>query len=454
MQVTETLSEGLKRELEIVVEAQELDQKLVSKLEQLKETVRIKGFRPGKVPIAHLRRVYGEQVMVEVVQKTLHETVQKALKERDERPAFEPEITLTENKEEIQKIISGNSNLAIKMSFEIMPSIELADFSKLEFEKQVAEITEDEIQESLERIANNNMKYVDKEGPLEIDDQASVDFVGKIDGEPFEGGSAEDANIVIGRNAFIPGFEEGLIGLEKDQEHNLNITFPENYSAKHLAGRDAVFEITVKNVQAPEKQDVDDEFAKSLGLENLEKLREVVVKEIQQQHDEASKIKLKKSVLDVLNEEYSFELPPTLVMQEFDDIWKQLTEEMENAGKTFEDEDTTEDKKREECYQLSERRVKLGLLLNEIGEKNDIKVNEDEVRNAMFERARQFPGMERKILELYQKNPESRAQLQAPIFEEKIINLIVETAKVTDKDVSVEVLHDMSDEDADATKED
>lgn len=453
MQVTEKFSEGLKRELEIIVDAKHLDKELSSKLEELKQNVRIKGFRPGKVPVAHLRRVYGDQVMAEVVQKTVHDSIQKTLEDRKERPAFKPEVSLTEDEAELKKIISGQADLAVKLSFEVLPDIEISDFSKLEFEKQVVEVSDEEIDERLGQIANNNVKYTPKDGAAEIDDQVTIDFVGKIDDEPFEGGSAENVPVVIGKNSFIPGFEEGLIGLTNGVDHKINITFPEDYSAEHLAGKDAVFDVKVNEVAAPEEPNIDDEFAKTLGLETLDQLKEKVVEQIKFDHGQVTKMKLKEDVLDQLNEAYSFELPPTLVMQEFDGMWKQTTEDLERKEKTFEDEGTTEDKEREKFYGLAERRVRLGLLLSEIGRTNSIQVNEDELRNAMFERARQFPGQERQVLELFQKNPEFRAQLEGPLFEEKVINLIVENANVTEKQITKEELYKTSSDENDENSE-
>ncbi len=441
MQITETVSEGLKRELKVVVEAKELDNKLSTRLEELKDRVNIKGFRPGKVPVAHLRRVYGRSVMAEIVQQTVSETTSEALKERNERPAFEPEIALTEDQEEVENIINGKQDLAFTVSFEILPAIELADLSSIELEKEVAEVSEDDFDKALEQISESNTNYSEKDGAAETGDQVVIDFVGKIDGTPFEGGSANDAPVVIGQNAFIPGFEEGLIGAKTDEEKELSITFPEDYPSAELAGKSAVFEVKVKSISAPAKPEINDEFAKNLGLESLEKLNEILKTQIEEQHNNASKTKLKRKVLDALDETHSFELPPTLVEEEFKSIWQQIQSDMEKAKKTFEDEGTTEEKEKEKYQKLAERRVRLGLVLSEIGEKNDIKVSDEEMQQAVYNATRQYPGKEKEVIEMYQKNPQALASLRAPIYEDKVIDFIVALAKVTEKTVETEELY-------------
>lgn len=446
MQVTETVSEGLRRELKVVIEAQELDGKLSKRLEDLKETVQIKGFRPGKVPVAHLRRVYGRSVMAEIIQQSLNETMQQALKDRDEKPAYEPKVTMTEDEKEVEEILAGKADLAYSMEFEVVPPIEVMDLSKLELEKEVAEVSDEDINKRIEQIAEGSVSYEDKDGAAETDDQVTIDFVGKMDGEPFEGGSAEDAPVVIGRNAFIPGFEEGLIGLKAGDEKNLEIKFPEEYGAADLAGKDAVFEVKVKKIGAPVKPEIDDEFAKTMGMDNLAALKEAITKQIADEHKGASKTKLKRKILDALDENHSFELPGTLVEQEFDSVWKQLQQDMERNGQTFEGENTTEDAEKEKYQKLAERRVRLGLLVSEIGEKNEITVSEEDVKEAMFEQIRQFPGQEQQVFEFYKNNPQAVAQLRAPIFEDKVVDFIAALAKVEDKTVPVEELYKFPEE--------
>ncbi|MGH1352976.1 MAG: trigger factor [Methyloligellaceae bacterium] len=441
MEVTETVSEGLKRELNVVVEAQELDGKLTERLEGMKDRVQIKGFRPGKVPVAHLRRVYGRSVMAEIVQGTISDTTRNALEERNERPAFEPQLKMTEDEKEIEAILAGKSDLAFSLAFEIIPQIEVTDLKKIELEKEVAEVSDEEVQEGLEKLAEGGVTYEAKDGAAELDDQVTIDFLGKIDGEAFEGGSAEDAPVVIGQNAFIPGFEEGLLGLKAGDEKDLKIDFPADYGAADLAGKAAVFEVKVKSVSSPVKPEINEEFATSMGMESLDKLKEAVSDQIGEHHKDATRNKLKRKILDALDDTHSFELPPTLVEQEFESVWNQLKQDMEKNSQTFESENTTEEEEKEKYQKLAERRVRLGLLLSEIGDKNEIKVTDEEVNKAMIDRMRQFPGQEQQILQFYKEHPEAVAQMRVPLYEDKVIDFIAAMAKVTEKVVSVEELH-------------
>lgn len=443
MEITETNSDGLKREIKVVVGAAELDEKLSSRLDELKDRVQIKGFRPGKVPTAHIRKVYGKSVMAEVVQQTVMEASQKALEDRDERPAFEPKITLTEDEKEIEDIMSGKADLAYTMSFEVLPDIEVSDLSAFKLEKEVAEVDDKEIDDGLERLSESAVTYEEKDGAAEDGDQVKIDFVGRVDGEIFEGGSAEDVPLVLGSGSFIPGFEEGLEGAKAGEERVVKVTFPEEYQAKDLAGKDAEFTVTVKGVASPKRPEMDDEFAKTMGLESIDKLREAVSKQISEEYSKMSRTKLKRKLLDALDEAHSFELPPTLVEQEFDAIWRQVTERMAQMDKSFEDEDTTEEKAREDYQKAAERRVRLGLLLSEIGSKNEISVPDEDVQKALMEKVRQFPGQEQMVFEYYKNNPQAVAELRAPLFEEKVVDFILELANVTENTVSAEELFKM-----------
>ena len=440
MQVTETVSEGLKRELKVVINADVLDSKLSERLEDLKGRVQIKGFRPGKVPVAHLKRVYGRSVMAEIIQETVNETTKQALSDRDERPAFEPTVSLPEDEQEVEQIIAGKHDLSFTLGYEIFPAIELVNLEKVELEKDVADITDEEKDETIQKLLENHKTYKAKDAEAEDGDQVTIDFVGKIDGEAFEGGSAEDAPVVIGQNAFIPGFEQGLIGVKAGDEKNLDIEFPEDYSSAQLAGKPAVFEVKVKEVAAPETAELTDEFVKTLGLESVDDLREKVSEQLVERNKDASQMKLKHKVLDVLNDEHMFELPQTMVDREFDAIWEQLTSDMEKHKKTFEDDDTTEEEQKKKFREIAERRVRLWFVFSEIGEKNEIDVSEDEIKAAMFERAKQFPGQEQQILEWYKQNPEQVMQLRTPIYENKIVDFVVALAKVTENKVSTEDL--------------
>lgn len=445
MQVTETVNEGLKRELKITVPAGDLDTRLNNRLTDLKGTVRIRGFRPGKVPVAHLKRVYGRSVMAEVVEQAVNESSQQAITDREERPAYQPEIALTEDKDEIEKILKGEADLAYTMSFEIIPPVEMPDFADIKVTREVAEVDDATVQESLDRIAEQNKPFAAREdgAKSETGDRLTIDYLGKIDGEPFEGGKDEDAQIQLGSGSFIPGFEEQLTGLAAGTETTIKVSFPEDYPAEHLAGKEAEFDVTVKQVEAPGEVTFDDEFATTLGMESMDKLREAVSEQIGKDYAAQSRGKVKRQLLDALDEACTFDLPQKLVDTEFESVWQQVMQDLERSGKTFEDENTTEEAAREEYRKIAERRVRLGLLLADIGDKNEIKVTEEELNRALIERVRQFPGQEQMVWEYYQKNPQAQAELRAPVFEEKVVDFILELATVEDKTVSREELfHD------------
>lgn len=453
MQITETNTDGLKRELKVVVAAAELDGKLSEKLDELKDRVQLKGFRPGKIPITHLRKVYGRSVMAEVVQKTVAETSQKALSERDLRPAFEPEITFTEDEKEISDVMDGKADLSYTMSFEILPDFELSDLSKLKLEKEIAEADDKAVSEGIERLAEDAVTYEEKDGAAESGDQIMIDFVGKIDGEPFEGGSSEDAPLVLGTSSFIPGFEEGLLGSKAGEEQVVEATFPEDYPVKDLAGKVAQFDVKVKEVKRAVPPEINDDFAKTLGLESLDKLKDAVRERITEEYDKASRSKLKRTLLDELDKTYTFDLPPTLVEREYDAIWSRVNSRLEQAGSSFEDEGTSEEAEKEVYRKVGERRVRLGLVLSEVGEKNSIQVNDDEVQKALVEQVRRYPGQEKEVFEFYRKNPQATAELRAPLFEEKVVDFILELAEVNEKKVSTEELFKMPDDAADKAAE-
>jgi trigger factor len=441
MDITEVTTEGLRRQLKVVVGADELERRLSARLDDLKDRVRIKGFRPGHVPKAHLRKVYGRSVMAEVVQQAVADTSREVISRRQERPAFQPNISLPEDEKEIDKIFSGSADLAYTMSFEVLPKFDTLDFSKIEVERPVAEVTSTDIDKALDRLRNTNPLYKPKEGPAGEGDRLIIDFKGTIDGEAFKGGSAEDAQVLLGGRNFIPGFEEGLAGVKAGEERAVDATFPDDYPEARLAGKKARFDVTVKEVAPPEAPTIDDDFAKALGLESLEKLRETVKQRLEQDRMVASRLKLKRALLDKLNSDYTFELPPTLVDNEFQAIWRQVTSDLEQAKRSFEDEGTTEEKARTEYHDIAARRVRLGLILSEVGTRNKIEVSDDEVNRALLERVRQFPGQERKVYDFYRNNPQALAEVRAPLFEDKVIDFITELAKVTEKQVSAEVLY-------------
>ncbi|GJM00195.1 MAG: trigger factor [Methyloligella sp.] len=440
MQITETTNSGLKRELKVVIGAEELDNKLEARLVDLKDKVQIKGFRPGKVPVTHLRKMYGRSVMAEVLQETVTETSRNALTERDERPAFEPEIKLTEDKEEIDQIMDGKADLAYTMAFEILPEIEIKDMSSYKFEKLVAEVDEKEHQRGIDQVLEGRVDYAAVEREAQDKDRVTIDFLGRIDGEAFDGGAAEDTPVILGQGQFIPGFEEGLLGSKAGDEKDVTTTFPEEYQVEALAGKEAIFEVKVKEVAEPKAPELNDEFATSMGLENVDKFKDAVKEKLQEELDTVSKNRLKRELLDKLEESHQFELPEKLVSSEFDAIWGQLTTEMAQKNKSFEDEGTTEEEERKKYQDIAERRVRLGLIVSEIGSKNELKISDEEVQQALINKASQFPGQERQVLTFYQQNPQALAELRAPLFEEKVVDFILELASVSEKKVSIDEL--------------
>ena len=436
MQVTETVSDGLKRQLKVTVPAGELKARAETKLEDLKSKVRLNGFRPGKVPLAHVRQLYGRSVMAEVLEQTVGETSSKALADRKERPAFQPDIKLPEDQATVEKMIEGASDLEYTMSFEILPKIELTDLKAIALEKEIAEPTEEDIQASLGRLLKANVSYEAKDGPAANGDRLTIDFKGSIGGEPFAGGTGKDAYVVIGSGQFVPGFEESLIDALTGEQRDIKVTFPADYPAKNLAGQEADFSINVKEVALPLEAKADDEFAKSLGLESFEKLQEAIRSQLQKELDTATRNKLKKLLLDALDERHSFELPPSLIEAEFEGIWRNVARQLEQNQSTFEAQGTTEEKAREEYRQLAERRVRLGLVLSEIGNENQIRIADEELRRAMIDRARQFPGQERQVIEFYRKNPGALNELRAPVYEDKVISFALEMIKVSERKVT------------------
>ena len=444
MQVTETLSEGLKREFKVVVSAAELDAKVNLRLDELKSRIQIRGFRPGKVPVAHLKRIYGRSAMAEVIDATVREANNQIVSERGFKLAADPKVTLPTEQEAIEKLISGKSDLDFKMAVEIVPPIELTDFKTIRLTKLTSEVTDAEIDEAVARITEQNKPYSAKPegGKAAKDDRVVISFAGTIDGKPFEGGSADNSVVLIGSNAFVPGFEDQLIGIGVGETRTLKVKFPDHYPKADLAGKNAEFVVTAKSVETPSAVMVPDELAKSLGLESLAKLREAVKDRIAREHAAMSRQKVKRALLDALDERHKFEPPPSLVEEEFDRVWKSVLSEMENQKKSFADENTTEEKARAEYRAIAERRVRLGLVLAEIGEKNKITVADDELNRAVTERVRQFPGQERQIYEYFRKNPQGVAALRAPIYEEKVVDFLLELANVTEKKVPREELYE------------
>lgn len=440
MQVTETLNEGLKREFSVVVPASELDGRLVDRLSTLKDEVRIKGFRPGKVPISHMRRMFGRSAMAEIVQSVLTEVARDTLTNRGEKAAAPPDYRLPEDVQETEKILSGQSDLSYTMVYEVLPRIELTDFKKISVERPVVEISDADVDEQVKQLAESARSFATKAGAAETGDRLTISYLGKIDGEPFAGGSDDNASVTIGDGRFIPGFAEQLVGLSSGDEKTISVTFPADYAAKELAGKEATFEISVKAVAAADPVAIDDKLAERLGLESLAALRDTIRQQIKAQFNQATRQKVKRQLLDRLDETHPIELPPAMVEQEFETIWRQIMAELANTGKTFESEGTTEEAARADYRKISERRVRLGLVMSEIGERNKIQITEEEVQRALAAQMRQLPGQEQALITYYRNNPDALAALRAPIFEEKVVDYLMELVNVTEKTVSREEL--------------
>ena len=445
MEVTQTKAEGLSRTFEVKVPASELKTKLDQRIEEIRPSMRLKGFRPGKVPAAHVRKMFGRDLMGELVNKLVDETNQKALQENELRPAGQPSVRLDAD---MEAVIKGEADLAYHMDIDVMPEFTPADIANLEILRPVADVSDEQINEALGRIAEQNTQFEPraKTAKAKDGDAVVIDFVGKVDGVAFEGGTAEQQSVVLGANRFIPGFEEQLVGVKTGEEKELNVTFPEDYPSAGLAGKAAVFEVKVQEVRAPKTPELDDDFAKGLGLEDLEQLKGLVKDQLKVEHDNASRSKAKRDLLDKLDDAHSFDLPPNMVEQEFAQIWQQLQTEMDAGRVSDEDKAKSEDELKEEYRKISERRVRLGLVLAEIGRIADVRITEQEVNQALIAEARQYPGQERQVVEFFQKNPNAMAQLRAPIYEDKVVDHILAAAKVTDETVSREELFKEEDE--------
>jgi trigger factor len=441
MQVTETLNAGLKREVKVVVPAGDMESKLMARLTDAKDKVRLNGFRPGKVPVQHLRKMYGKSFMAEVVNEVLNDSARSILADRGEKAAMQPEITMTEDEKEAEKVLSGGADFEFSLAYEIIPAIEIKDYTGIKVTRQVYDVPESEIEEQMKRVGESARTYEAKTGKAESGDRVTIDFVGRIDGEAFEGGSADDQALVLGSNQFIPGFEDQLVGVKAGDEKVVKVSFPEDYGAAHLAGKAAEFAVKVKEVAKPNELKLDDDLAKNLGLESLERLHEIVKSQIESQFGALTRQKVKRELLDRLDEAYKFEAPSKLVDAEFENIWRQVTNELEQTGKTFADEDTTEEEAREEYRSLAERRVRLGLVLAEIGEKAEVQVTDDEMQRALIEYVRGVPAnQQREVFQFYRDNPGALANLRAPLFEEKVVDHMLTQIDVTDTKVTKEEL--------------
>lgn len=438
MQVTETLNEGLKRKLSVTIPAADLNSRLDTKLSELKGQANIKGFRPGKVPLSHLKKLYGRSAMSEVMSDAINTTVTETLDERKERAAAQPKVDLPEDQSVINDVLDGKADLAFEVEYEVLPPVSLMELKGITLTKPVVEITDEELDAEVNRVFAQNRGYTDKgdDAVVENGDRLGLSFVGKIDGEEFEGGKSDHAHLTVGSGEFIPGFEEQLIGVKKGGTKQVEVTFPEDYQNAELAGKAATFDVTVLHVDGPNDGELDDEFAKRLGLENVQALRDAVKQQMENALGSMSRQHMKRQVLDALDEGHKFDVPAQLVDAEFNTIWSRVQHEVEGHGRSFEDEGTTEEEAREQYRRIAERRVRLGLVVAEIGNANEVNVTDEEHQQALIAEVRRFPGQEQQVYDYYRKNPQALAGLRAPVFENKVVDFVIEQGEVTDKTMS------------------
>lgn len=448
MEVTQTVSEGLHREFRIVIGADDLDARLTDRLTEMQSSMHLKGFRPGKAPVSYLKKTFGKRVMNEIVEQTVSETSQKAVSDHALKPAFPPQVDLVSP---VEEVVGGKTNLEFTVRVDLMPEFELADITSLHAQKLIAEVTDPDVDLALERLAEQARTYSARaeDEPAGEKDAVTVDFVGRVDGEEFAGGKAEDFNLVLGSGQLIAGFEDQLIGAKAGEERLVKVTFPADYPDAKLAGQPAEFTVLVKDVKAPDALTLNDEMAQKLGVPSLTVLRDRVRDQLKLDYTRASRMHLKRRLLDALDAQHSFPLPEGMVSREFDMIWEQVQAELKREGRTFEDEGKTEDELRQEYRKIAERRVRLGLVLARIGEQNGITVSPDELQRAIMARARQYEGHEQEAFNFYSSNPQAQAEIRAPIFEEKVVDFIAELAQINERKVDRDILF-LDPDDADA----
>ena len=439
MEVKELKSKGLKREFSITIKSDVIKNLKVKKLEEIASKAKIDGFRPGKVPSAHIEKLYGQSVIVEVIEEKVSKASQDVLEERKLKAAVKPDVKLDS---EMTDVIEKNKDLVFTMNCEVLPEIELSDFSKITLENPVSEPKEKDINDALEYLAKQNKIFKDAPASTKSKDgdQVTMNYLGKIDGVAFEGGAAQDANLILGSKSFIDNFEEQLIGLKKGDKKVITVKFPENYQSADLANKEATFDVEIRLVSQPGESKIDDDLAKNLGMEDLKKLKESLKDRIKQDFDSASRNKLKDSLLEALEKSHNFELPQSMVDQEFDQMWRQLEQQLENQKKELKDLEISEKEIRKNYKEISEKRVCTGLLIAEIGQVNNIQLEDNDINKALQAEMQKYPGQEKEILDYYQKNPEAIRQLSAPLFEDKVIDFVLDKVKLKDIKVSREDL--------------
>ena len=437
MQVTETHAEGLQREYRVVVDNQEIDQKVQDRLKELGQTTQIPGFRPGKVPMSILRQRFGQSVLGEVLEKAVNETSQQAMQERDLRPAEQPRI-------EVESFDEGQ-DLTYKMSMELLPQIEPTDFSDISLERVKVTVSDEEVENAIKQMASQvaESEPIEESRPATEGDVAVIDFSGTVDGEPFPGMEASDHHLELGAGTLIPGFEEQVLGMEPGDTREVTVTFPQDYNNEQLAGREAKFQVTLKEIREKKEQEVDDALAQRVGAESLEDLREKARESLQGQYDQAIRTRMKRHLLDELADRHSFDLPPSMVDSEFEQIWQQIEADRAQGNLDADDAQKSEDELKAEYRNISERRVRLGLLLSEIGRRNSIDVTQEELQQAVINEVQRYPGQEQQVLEYYQNNQNALAALRGPVFEDKVIDYILELANVSEREVTPEEFREL-----------
>lgn len=445
MQVTEIAAEGLKREYKVVVPADEIQSRVDSRLQKLAKTIKMPGFRPGKAPLPLLKKQYGRSILGEVLEQAVDEGSRKAIGENELRPALRPKIEVTSFDE--------GKDLEFDVKLEVLPEVPAVELGTISLTRLVAEPPEDKVAEAMQAFANSRQKFEApaEPRPAQDGDQLVIDFEGRIDGELFEGGAGKDFLLRLGAKGMVPGFEEQLVGADAGETREVKITFPEDYGRKEVAGKEAVFTVTVKEVKAPVPFEMNDAWAAELGFEDLNELKETFKKRFTDEYQSVSRAKLKRSLLDHLAEGYRFDVPQGMVDLEYEAIWKQLKDEMERTGSSFEEMGKPEAELQEEYRSIAERRVRLGLILSDVGTKNEIQVESEELQRAVMREAMRFPGQERQVFEFFKNNQAALEQLRAPLFEDKVCDFIFGQAQVAEQPVSIEeLMKDPDEEEASA----
>ncbi len=447
MQVTETKNEGLTRDYKVVVDAADIATRVMDRLTELGQKARIPGFRPGKIPMAVLSQRFKGSVMGEVLEGTVRDSMAEVLRERSLRPAVQPKVEVT--------AFDEGKDLEFDLSVEVLPEVKIGDLAKIKLRKLKSAVDDAELNKALEGLAGQQKRSepVARKRKAKAGDVAVIDFVGEVDGKAFEGGTASDFQIELGSGTFIEGFEDQLIGQTPGEDSfAVNVTFPKEYAAEALAGKAAVFTCTLKELRTSVPAAVDEELAKAAGLESLDELKEAMKDQLGQQYEQVAQTKLKRQVLDALESDHQFDVPPSMVESEFDAIWQQLEAAKESGKLDDDDKGKSDDELRDQYQEIAARRVRLGLVISAIGEENKLQVTQEEVNRAIMDEARRHPGQEQQVIDLFRNSAEARANIQAPVFEDKVVRFIVEMADVTEDSVSTEELLKPMDEDEEPAK--